>query len=400
MAHLLSARGVSLNTANRRGFVTIPGAVGYLDCASVLSVFCAPGRYVQGRDATAQLGDEMAKMGLGGPALIVASPSPRRLLASVWEKSLGAAGINHRVHGFGGECSTAEIERVAEAARQLQAAVVIGAGGGKVLDTARAAAATLDLAVVNCPTTASSDAPCSALSVVYTDDGNFDRYLFYRRNPDLVLVDTTAVAQAPLRLLVAGMGDALATWFEARTVIEAHRPNQLHGGTTEAAGALARLCYDTLLNDGPSARQAVQAGVVTPALERLVEANTLLSGLGFESGGLAVAHSVHNGLTTAPPTHAHLHGEKVAFGLVVQLVVEGRPAGELDRVLDFANAVGLPSTLAQLGLGDPSQETMADIAERTLAPGETAHNEPFELTPAMVTDAIWAADAIGRTRRP
>jgi glycerol dehydrogenase len=86
--------------------------------------------------------------------------------------------------------------------------------------------------------------------------------------------------------------------------------------------------------------------------------------------------------------------------LVVQLVVEGRPTDELDRVMDFANAVGLPSTLAQLGLGDPSEETMAGIAERTLAPGETAHNEPFELSPVMVADAIWAADAMGRTRRP
>jgi glycerol dehydrogenase len=342
----------------------------------------------------------MRKVRLSGPALIVASSSPRRLLAGTWEKSLGGAGITYAVHEFGGECSTAEIERVAGSARQSNARVVIGAGGGKVLDTARAAAAALELPVVNCPTTASSDAPCSALSVVYTEDGNFEQYLFYRRNPELVLVDTAAVAQAPLRLLVAGMGDALATWFEARTVIEAHRPNQLHGGTTTAAGALARLCYDTLLNDGPPACQAVRAGVVTPALERLVEANTLLSGLGFESGGLAVAHSIHNGLTTAPPTHAYMHGEKVAFGLIVQLVVEGRPSEELERVLDFANTVGLPSTLAQLGLGDPSEETMAGIAERTLAPGETAHNEPFELSPPMVTDAIWAADAISRAYRP
>jgi glycerol dehydrogenase len=370
-----------------------------LDCGAVLGVFCAPGRYVQGRDATAQLGDEMTKVGLAGPALVVASPSPRRLLAATWEKSLGGAGIAHEVHDFGGECSKAEIDRVAAAARQMQARVVIGAGGGKVLDTARAAAAELDLPVVNCPTTASSDAPCSALSVVYTDDGHFDRYLFYKRNPELVLVDTTAVAQAPLRLLVAGMGDALATWFEARTVIEAHRPNQLQGGTTSSAGALARLCYQMLLDDGLAASQAVQAGVVTPALERLVEANTLLSGLGFESGGLAVAHSIHNGLTTAPTTHAYLHGEKVAFGLVVQLVVEGRPAGELDQVLDFAGRVGLPTTLEQLGLGDPSQETIAGIAERTLAEGETAHNEPFELSPDIVADAIWAADATGRARR-
>jgi len=234
--------------------------------------------------------------------------------------------------------------------------------------------------------------------VLYDDDGTFDRYLFYRRNPDLVLVDTAVVARAPLRLLVAGMGDALATWFEARTVIEARRPNQLHGATTAAAGALARLCYDTLLADGAAACEAVRRKAVTPALERLVEANTLLSGLGFESGGLAVAHSVHNGLTVAPGTHRYLHGEKVAFGLLVQLVLEGRPSEELRTVMDFAREVGLPTSLLQLDLDADDATVLSAIAERSLAEGETAHNEPFEVSPAMMADAIVAADALGRAR--
>jgi glycerol dehydrogenase len=359
----------------------------------MLSVFCSPSRYVQGRDATEQLGPEMVAMGFTGPALIVASPSPRRLLEAVWERSLGGAGVELGVHEFGGECTRSEVVAVASAGKALKAQVIVGAGGGKVLDTARAAAAELDLPVVNCPTTASSDAPCSALSVLYTDDGAFDRYLFYRRNPDLVLVDTAVIARAPVRLLVAGMGDALATWFEARTVIEAHRPNQLHGATTNTAGALARLCFDTLLADGPAACEAVRREAVTPALERLVEANTLLSGLGFESGGLAVAHSVHNGLTVAPGTHRYLHGEKVAFGLLVQLVLEGRPSEELRTVIGFAREVGLPTTLSQLGLDAPDEGVLLRIAERSLAEGETAHNEPFEVSPAMLVDAIVAADA-------
>lgn len=365
----------------------------------VLAVFGAPGRYVQGRDATRALGAEMSRLGLTGPAIIVTSPAPRRLLEAAWTASLGGAGIDFTVHTFGGECSQSEIDKVVAAARGRMAGVIVGAGGGKVLDTARAAAAALEVAVVTCPTTASSDAPCSALSVVYTDGGGFDRYLFYRRNPDLVLVDTTAVAAAPVRLLVAGMGDALATWFEARTVIEGRRPNQLHGATTATAGALARLCYEILLGDGPAAVRAVATGSVTPALERLVEANTLLSGLGFESGGLAVAHSVHNGLTVAPDTHAALHGEKVAFGLLVQLVVEGRPDSELHDVLEFSTAVGLPTTLAGVGLTEPSDEILGRIARRSLAEGETAHNEPFPLEPTMILDAIRAADAAGRGYR-
>jgi glycerol dehydrogenase len=251
--------------------------------------------------------------------------------------------------------------------------------------------------VVNCPTLASSDAPCSALSVIYDADGTFSKLLFYPRNPELVLVDTTLVAQAPRRFLISGMGDALATWFEARTVIEARKPNQVHGGTTLAGGALARLCYDTLLQDGPAAAASVDVSAVTPALERIVEANTLLSGLGFESGGLAIAHSVHNGLTTAPATHNFLHGEKVAFGLLVQLVVEGRPSAEFGEVFRFSREVGLPTMLADLGLSCDDQAALRLVAERTVADGETAHNEPFDVTAEAILDGIMTADHLATT---
>jgi glycerol dehydrogenase len=155
---------------------------------------------------------------------------------------------------------------------------------------------------------------------------------------------------------------------------------------------LARLCCQTLYDDGPAALAAVGSNAVTPALERVVEANTLLSGLGFESGGLAIAHSIHNGLTTAEATHAFLHGEKVSFGLVVQLVVEGRPVAELDRVIRFCREVGLPTTLAELHLRADDRATLQTVAQRTVAPGETAHNEPFDVTANLILDGILAAD--------
>ena len=237
-----------------------------------------------------------------------------------------------------------------------------------------------------------------ALSVIYTDEGVFQEYRFYRKNPDLVLVDTEVIAQAPPRLLVAGMGDALATWFEARTCVAGHVKNMRGGGSTNSAAALAELCYKTLLEDGAAALRAVETKVVTPALERLVEANTLLSGLGFESSGLAAAHAVHNGLTVAPGTHHYLHGEKVAFGLLVQLVLEGSSRTTVEQVLGFSTEVGLPITLAEIGLSNLPQDTLAQIAARAAAPGETIHNEPFEVIPDMVADAILAADALGRAR--
>jgi glycerol dehydrogenase len=338
----------------------------------------------------------MATLGMEGPALIVAGRSARSLLSEVWRTSLGEVGIAYHVHAFGGECSASEIERVKGAVREATARVIIGAGGGKVLDTARAAAADFNLPVVNCPTVASSDAPCSALSVVYTDDGSFEQYRIYRKNPDLVLVDTQVIAQSPPRLLVAGMGDALATWFEAKTCVDGNIKNMRGGASTQTALALAELCYRTLLNDGADALRAVQIQVVTPSLDRLVEANTLLSGLGFESSGLAAAHAIHNGLTAVPPTHAFLHGEKVAFGVLVQLMLEGKQRSLVDQVLGFAADVGLPMTLAEVGLGDMTGEMLNRIATRSTAKGETIHNEPFEVRPEIVSDAIRAADATGR----
>lgn len=365
----------------------------------MLSVFCSPCRYTQGRDATESLGKEISGLGLPGPVLIVAGRSARKLLDSVWRRTLGDASYEYAVHDFGGECSLAEIGRIAGMARHTEAGTIVGAGGGKVLDAARAAAATLNLPVVNCPTVASSDAPCSALSVIYTDDGVFQEYRFYRKNPDLVLVDTAVIAQGPARLLAAGMGDALATWFEAKTCVSGHVRNMRGGGSTASALSLAELCYRTLLNDGKEALRSVELKAVTPALERIVEANTLLSGLGFESSGLAAAHAIHNGLTAAPPTRRYFHGEKVAFGTLVQLVLEGASRAQFQEVIAFATDVGLPVTLAEIGCEGLPRELLHQVAARATAPGETIHNEPFTVTAAMVADAILAADAAGRHGR-
>ncbi len=359
----------------------------------MLITFAAPGRYIQGKDATRQLGAVMTEVGLIGPALILASERISRQMADIWRQTLGGSSIEFTVHRFGGECSRAEIDAGIAAATAAGVATIIAVGGGKALDAGRAIGVAAGLRVVMCPTLASNDAPCSAVSVVYTEAGEVEQVMHHPRNPELVLVDTTIIANSPARYLVAGMGDALATWFEARTVVEANKPNELGGAASMSALALSRLCYDTLLADGPSALAAVQARSVTPAVERLVEANTLLSGLGFESAGLAIAHSVHNGLTMLGPTHQFLHGEKVAFGLLVQLAVEGRHSSEFLEVVSFCREVGLPTRLADIGLRDASSEDLRRVAGRTVVPAETAHHEPFEVTSELIFDGIRAADS-------
>lgn len=361
-----------------------------------LAVFASPGRYVQGPGATHELGRELKRLGLSGPVLIVAGGTARRELEPIWRSVLPAEGIEPEVVAFAGECSLEEIGRLVRLGRDGGHGAVIGAGGGKVADTARAVADELGLPAIVTPTLASTDAPCSALSVIYSPAGGVVGFRFYNRHPLLVLVDTEVVARAPKRHLVGGLGDALATWFEARTVRESCRHNVAGGLPTTTGTALARLCCEILLADGPAACAAVEAGVPTPALERVVEANTLLSGLGFESGGLAVAHAVHNGITEIPGSHSRIHGEKVAFGLLTQLVLEGRPQQEFEEIVRFQRAVGLPITLAEVGVDAASDDQLRTIAERSVIPGESSHNEPFPVSATAVMSAMKAADQLGR----
>jgi glycerol dehydrogenase len=160
--------------------------------------------------------------------------------------------------------------------------------------------------------------------------------------------------------------------------------------------ALARLCYDTLLEHGLPAKLAVENKCVTPSVEAIVEANTLLSGLGFESGGLAGAHSVHNGFTVLEASHHKLHGQKVAFGTLTQLVLEGRPMADIEEVLDFCQVIGLPICLEDMGVHNPTRDDIRQVAEATTAPGETIHATWFPVTAEKVEAAIWAANALGK----
>lgn len=356
-------------------------------------VFGAPGRYIQGQGSIDRLGGVVEQLGSEKP-LVLYDPVVLEILGDDFGGLSGSDLVE-----FGGECSPEEIDRVSEAASQAGADAVVGIGGGKVLDTAKAVAHPAGLPLVVVPTIASTDAPTSSLSVVYDSDGAFKEYRFFGRNPDAVIVDTSIIVGAPVRFLVAGIGDGLSTYFEADSSSKTSKEAMSGGSPTLAALTLARLCYDTLLEHGLSARLAAEKGAVTPAFEKVVEANTLLSGLGFESGGLAAAHSVHNGLTALEGTHDYWHGEKVAFGVITMLMLEGRPTGVIEELVDFCLAVGLPVTLADIGIGDADRQDLEGVAEAACAEGETIHNEPFDVYPRMVVDAMLAADAFGHQRR-
>ena len=354
----------------------------------------SPNRYVQGRGELKNLPEHAKK--LGKKLFVIISASGLKRVRDLLEKSFENTGMELVFEEFQGECCETEIKRLGSRFQENKCDLVVGVGGGKIHDSAKAAAYYQGAPVVIIPTIASTDAPCSALSVIYSETGVFERYLFLNSNPDLVLVDTDIIAAAPSRLLVSGMGDALATYFEARAVAASGALSCAGGKPTKGALALAKLCYETLLEDGVKAKLAVEAGACTQAVENIIEANTYLSGIGFESGGLAGAHAIHNGLTVIKDCHHLYHGEKVAFGTLTQLVLESAGQKLLEEVIGFCMDVGLPTTFAELGMARPDKDLLMEAAVRACSPDDTLVNMPFEVTPEMVYAAMVGADALGR----
>lgn len=354
-----------------------------------------PGKYIQGVGAIGELPALVDVLGKQG--LMLASPTAKTRVLPECGIDWSAASIPIEV--FGGECCEPELQRLAAAIAQNGADVLIGMGGGKTIDTAKIAADRAGIPVIIVPTIASTDAPCSGCAVLYSEDGVFISVLYQKTNPAAVVVDLGIIAQAPTRFLVAGMGDALSTWFEARSCERTQSMNECGGYSTAAGLAIAGLCYETLLRYGVAAKLASERHLVTHALDRIVEANNLLSGLGFESGGLATAHSVHNGLTALSETHHFYHGEKVAFGVLTGLQIADAPPDEIETVYSFCEDVGLPTTLADIGLGDADRGELMQVAERACAPEQPIHHEAGVITAETVLDAMLAADALGQARK-
>ncbi|MBW2599786.1 MAG: iron-containing alcohol dehydrogenase [Deltaproteobacteria bacterium] len=165
-----------------------------------------------------------------------------------------------------------------------------------------------------------------------------------------------------------------------------------------AVFTLARLCYDLLLEHGVAARQACESGIVTPALQHVTEVSILLSGLGFESGGLAAAHAIHDGLTALEQCHGYYHGEKVAFGVLASLFLTDKQGKTVDEVYSFCGLVGLPSTFADIGLDGVSDDDLMKVANIACAK-ETIHNELAPVTPETVVVSLKAANTEGTRRK-
>ncbi|OIQ56995.1 glycerol dehydrogenase [Moorella thermoacetica] len=360
----------------------------------MLERIIAPGSYLRGPAIIEKAGRALAR--LGARACLAGGHRALAAVAPALQEALTSAGVEPAGQvWYGGECCPENIARVATAVKEAGADFLIGVGGGKALDTAKGAAWQAGVPLVTVPTIAATCAAFTSIAIIYDREGHFLSISHEAANPSLVMVDSRIIAAAPGRYLTAGMGDTIAKYIELRATSTAAAPHL----ALEGALALARLCYDSILAAGPGAREAVDDRTVTPDLEKVIDAviliSGLVSGLGGDDGRTAGAHGVYEGLTASPLTRDCCHGELVAFGNLVQLVLEGKETNEIKGLAAFNRQVGLPVTLESIGLS-PEDGPSLDLVSRAAAESPDMANMPFPVTATMIREALLAADRLGR----
>lgn len=329
-----------------------------------IRIFGSPRQYIQGPGALAELGAIARRRGLQ-PQIIVDA----EVQAVLGDRLTAGFSSPPTVHTFSGQVTTAVIESLTQeclAAREESAPTLLyGVGGGKTLDVAKGVALRLDADFVSVPTIASNDSPTGRAVAVYGKGNRLERIEHIASSPEAVVVDTSVIAQAPPRFLLAGIGDAIAKKFEVQ---RAHRDGAMNFfGTPPLTSAmtLADTCYQVLRRHGRAAMEAASQHAVTADFESVVEACLLMSGIAWESGGVSLAHGVVRGIARSAGAEASLHGEQVAYGLLVMLALEARPDSYILDLIAFYRTIGLPTRLEDLGLVGCDEAVLRQIAHWT-----------------------------------
>ncbi|MGL6195738.1 MAG: glycerol dehydrogenase [Thermoguttaceae bacterium] len=363
-----------------------------------LRTLLLPGKYIQGVGAWTQIVPEINS--LGSAPTIIWDKCVADLFGNQLRAIFKSGNLNYIEAIFSGETVRAEAKQIADKVVAEKSDLVVGIGGGKTLDIAKAIACYSKTPLITVPTIASNDSPCSSFTVWYDRDGNADGFDSWGKCPNSVIVDSQIIASSPVRTFISGIGDALATWYEAEAAFKSRKGNCIGGLATTTALILARTCRDTILEYGIDAIRAVKNKTVSPALEKVLEATILHSGVGFESGGLATAHQMANNMSVFKECHGIMHGEEVAFGLLTQLCLdEDCSFEERNMIVDFLISVGLPVTFEDIKLHGVTRDKLKALGNICVLEGSFSHNHPFAVSADSIVDAMIMADALGTERK-
>ena len=349
-----------------------------------ISVHGAPSEYILEEGILDQLEAKLLERGFQ-KVLIVHGQKSWQAAKPFWPL---LTGLQYEEHTYGGENSLTEINTVSKRVIDDSFDAIIGVGGGKVLDLTKSASHVTHRPSVLIPTLHSNCSPWTPVSVVYDDFGTFIRFDVYPLGASLVLVEPQILLNAPVEMLIAGIGDTLAKWYEADVQMAAIKDKSI---PLEISYYSAKQCKDVLLQYSEGAVQAAKAGKLNDDFIKVVETIIILAGMvggfGDHYGRVAGAHAIHNGLTVLDGTHHALHGEKVAYGILVQLILEDKWA-EIEQLLPFYRQLGLPASLKDIGVSVINAEVITSVAEKSTDPDDSIHVLPGEITTATVSKAM------------
>ncbi|BAY33741.1 iron-containing alcohol dehydrogenase [Nostoc carneum NIES-2107] len=359
--------------------------------SSLLTLAIAPAKVIRGSSILQTASAEIAR--LGSRPLIVAGKQTLAITKESLQPILEQEHLDIAAADYGADCCEASLESLRKAAKAHKADLIIGVGGGKALDTAKLVAHQLQLPVVTIPTSAATCAAWSALSNVYSETGAFLYDVALSRCPDLLILDYDLIKTAPQHTLVAGIGDAIAKWYEA-SVSSGHSQQTLIIGAVQQA----RVLRDILLQKSVAALQAPGSEDWQAVVDASVLMAGVVGGLGGAQCRTVAAHAVHNGLTHIAG-HSSIHGEKVAYGILVQLrleeMVQGNQLAATSRqqLVKFYAEIGLPQKLSDLGLGNITLAELQTAAEIALNPNSDIHRLPFKVALEQLMAAMVSTTA-------
>ncbi len=360
--------------------------------SSLIMSMIAPAQVVRGVGAIAQSGTAIAR--LGKRPLIIGGDRTLKAVKPLLNPVLKQQGLQSEQVSYGVDCSEASLEHLRQAIDCHKADLIIGVGGGKALDAAKLVAYQRELPIVTMPTSGATCAAWTALSNVYSDQGGFLYDVALPRCPDLLLLDYDLIQTASRRTLVAGIGDAIAKWYEA-SVSSGHLEQTLIIGAVQQA----RVLRDILFQKSIAALEAPGSEVWRDVVDATVLMAGVIGGMGGAQCRTVAAHAIHNGLTHLSETHSILHGEKVAYGILVQLRLEEMVQGNRlattarQQLLKFYEDIGLPQSLADLGLANIRLSDLQRAAEIACNPTSDIHRLPFTVTPTQLLAAMVSTTA-------
>lgn len=338
---------------------------------------------VVGPDAYEALGDIVKP--LGRRVLLIGGEKALAAGRELFEKALHGLGVYVTVHTLRGECTIKNARALSAMAREAGIGIIAGMGGGKAIDTAKACAHFAELPILTFPTIAATCAAVTALSVMYHEDGAFDRFLFLSGPPDFAFIHTGVIAHAPAKYLRAGMGDAIAKYFESGFSAR----NEVLGYKDALGLSIARTCYEPLSRLGEKALCDCKSGMdskeVREAVQSVIVSTGLVSLLVREEFNGALAHSLYYAMEDLPQIKNCLHGDVVAWGTLVQLMLDGQEE-EASNVLHLLKRLKTPVTLCEMGLDTASPSFLKAVGNVPDQPDMRCL--PYKVTGQMVLEAV------------